>query len=208
MQQKYKVYFANRPVIFSQSNNAIAAAQKHCARFLSKGKLDTLAIESAIANGAREIHLECPDPMASWKSFAEQFEFVQAAGGLVVNSEGEILFIFRNGKWDLPKGKVENGESLEQAAVREVEEECGIGLLQIASHLLTTWHTYIQQGEHMLKATDWYVMHHRGQESAVPQLEEGITETRWLSLQEMHIVKANTYPSVLDVVEAYMQQLS
>lgn len=199
------MYFSNRPVIFSQSNNAIASAEKHCARFLSKGKLDTLAIESAIANGAREIHLECPDLDASWKSFSDQFEFVQAAGGVVLNAEGCILFIFRNGKWDLPKGKVEAGESLEEGAVREVEEECGVNFLRVKSHLLTTWHTYIQQGEHMLKATDWFVMMHEGTGDPVPQIEEGITEIKWLALNELEIVKSNTYPSVLDVVEAYFQ---
>lgn len=161
-----------------------------------------MAIESAIASGAREIHLQCPDVEASWQSFCEQFEFVQAAGGLVTREDGKMMFIFRNGKWDLPKGKVELGESLEEGALREVEEECGISQLTLGELLITTWHTYIQKGEQMLKATAWYKMLYHGNTTPKPQLEEGITEVRWLSKEETDIVKANTYPSVLDVLAA------
>lgn len=170
--------------------------------FVSKLKHDTMLIENAIARGAREIHVLCDDVEKSWQSFAEQFIFVQAAGGLVKNTKGELLFIYRLEKWDLPKGKVEKGEKLDEAAIREVEEECSITGLELHDLLLTTWHTYIQNGEPMLKATAWYRMNYNGQETPRPQTIEGITETRWINPSDLSIVLENTYASVVDVVES------
>lgn len=168
--------------------------------------MDTVHIESAISNGARRIVLQCADPEKSWKAFASQFEFVQAAGGFVINLKGQALFIFRLEKWDLPKGKVESGENLEEAAIREVEEECSIGNLILEGPLCTTWHTYMQKGEPMLKATAWYVMKYEGDEIPSPQIIEGITEVKWMDLQNLSKVYQNTYPSVLDVIEAYRER--
>lgn len=208
MVQKYKVYFANRPVIFTQEADAASseADARMCAKFKSSGKLDVVAIETAIASGSREIQIACSDVEKSWQSFFDQFEFVQAAGGVVRRDDGKILFIFRNGKWDLPKGKVEEGESIDEGALREVEEECSIQQLELVAPLCTTWHTYIQKGDHMLKATAWYMMNYHGTKDPKPQVEEGITETRWLAIDQLDLVRANTYPSVIDVIDALLQR--
>lgn len=167
--------------------------------------MDTLLIESAIAQGAKAIYIQCEDAESSWVAFSKQFEFVQAAGGLVVNAKHEILFIFRLEKWDLPKGKVETGESIPEGALREVEEECSIAPLQPLRKLCTTWHTYIQKGDPMLKATDWFLMSYAGNKTPEPQLLEGITETRWIKPSELNLVRNNTYPSILDVLENYLK---
>ena len=106
----------------------------------------------------------------NWKDFCSKFIMIEAAGGLVFNKDGHILMIFRNGKWDLPKGKLEIGESVEECAKREVEEECGIYGLDIIEKLLDTYHTYKLKGNKILKKTYWYKMntvpqatsHHRG----------------------------------------------
>lgn len=172
--------------------------------FHSRGTHDTGLIESAIARGARAVVVLCEDVEASWDAFCDQFEFVQAAGGLIVNHEGKILFIFRHDRWDLPKGKVEDDEDLEQGALREVEEECSLHGSAIISPLSPTWHTYIQQGTPVLKCTAWYIMHYAGSETPFPQAIEGITETRWLGTGELEVVRKNTYPSVIDVVENYL----
>jgi 8-oxo-dGTP pyrophosphatase MutT (NUDIX family) len=206
MAQKYKVYFANRPVLFTTADKPAPALEKGTSVVVSQGKMDTVHIESAINNGAKKIRLVCQDPDKSWKAFTSQFEFVQAAGGFVINKAGEALFIFRLEKWDLPKGKVEKGENLEQAAIREVEEECSIGNLILENPLCTTWHTYMQNGEPMLKATAWYVMKYEGDEVPSPQTKEGITDVRWLSLADLKIVFRNTYPSVIDVIEEYQKR--
>lgn len=190
-------------MIFTTEATAVGQAQRGVAIIHSQGKMDTMHIEAAIKDGAREVFVICKDLEKAWNAFAEQFEFVQAAGGLVLNNEEKILFIYRLEKWDLPKGKVEENEEIQEGALREVEEECSIDELKLIQPLCTTWHTYIQKGEPMLKATAWYLMRYTGNKKPKPQIKEGITETGWLAMDELDRVWANTYPSVADVVQAF-----
>lgn len=203
MSQKYKVYFSNRLVTFSQDPNDLVSSERGVEIIRSCGKMDIVLIESAIARGGRHIIVFCEEIELSWKAFCDQFEFVQAAGGVVENSAGKVLFIYRLEKWDLPKGKVEDGENLEEGALREVNEECGLSHLQLKSKLCTTWHTYMQQGVPILKATEWFVMLYTGVSEGKPQKEEGITDLQWVLPTEWAMVKKNTYPSVLDVLAEY-----
>jgi len=202
MPQKYKVYFANRPVVFLKAEDSEQLYPNY-ELITSQGKTDTMLIERAIERGARGIVLSCSDVEWSWKQFATQFLSIRAAGGVVYNQRDEVLFIHRLDKWDLPKGKVESGESLELAAVREVEEECSIHQLKLQKHLITTYHTYPLKGEQVLKSTDWFVMKHEGNEQPEPQAIEGITEARWIAPNDWQIVESNTFPSVLDVLRAF-----
>ena len=202
MPQKYKVYFANRPVVFLNDSEEVPHGYGQEV-IVSQGKADTMLIESAINRGAKEIFLMCHDMEWSWRQFASQFALIRAAGGVVSNDRNEVLFIYRLEKWDLPKGKVEKGEELEPAAVREVEEECSIDKLTIERHLVTTFHTYTLKGEQILKSTDWFVMNHEGHDEPKPQLIEGISEAKWISPDKWDFVLANTYPSVLDVLRAF-----
>jgi len=125
---------------------------------------------------------------------------IRAAGGLVRNSEGQYLFIYRLGKWDLPKGKVETGENTRQAALREVEEECGIRSDFLGAKIGTTYHTYRLHGKFILKQTDWYDMAVSGTPKPVPQTAEGITEAKWFEPAELDSVRENTYPLILDLL--------
>lgn len=129
----------------------------------------------------------------------ENFKFIEAAGGLVVNEFGQILLIERNGVWDLPKGKVELGESVEQAALREVEEECGVKNLSIENKITDTYHTYALGSETVIKKTHWYLMRYSGSDKLTPQLEEGITQVLWVNLADIRIYLQNTFPSIADV---------
>jgi len=202
MPQKYKVYFANKPVVFIEDSDASTFLPGHEV-IVSQGKADTMLIESAISRGAKAICMKCRDVDWSWKQFASQFLTIRAAGGLVSNDRSEVLFIYRLEKWDLPKGKVEAGEELDVAAVREVEEECSIDKLELQRHLITTYHTYTLKGEQVLKSTDWYVMKHDGHDIPKPQAIEGITEARWIAPAEWKMVESNTFPSVIDVLRAF-----
>lgn len=204
MAQKYKVYFANRPVFFTQKEDSQPAVPPGVERIVSQLRYDTMLIEDAIGRGAKEIQLLCDDVEKSWSEFKKQFSFIQAAGGVVQNPIGEVLFIYRHERWDLPKGKVEEGEQLEEAALREVEEECSVSHIELGDFLLTTWHTYIQNGEPMLKATTWYRMKFTGDETPSPQAIEGITETRWISSDALEEPFSNTYASVVDVMNAFL----
>ncbi|MBF8455705.1 NUDIX domain-containing protein [Kaistella sp. G5-32] len=115
-----------------------------------------------------------------WEDFTHMFKVIEAAGGLVKNKKDELLFIRRMGKWDLPKGKIEKDESLEQAALREVEEETGLKELILEEFLNNTFHIYTERnGEKILKTTYWFKMTYVGNETPVPQIEEGISEVTW-----------------------------
>lgn len=127
------------------------------------------------------------------------FVFIQAGGGLVRNPENAYLFIFRRGKWDLPKGKQETNETMEQTALREVEEECGVQGLVIEKELASTYHLYLERNKTILKRTWWYLMSAPIQQGK-PQQEEGITAVNWLMSDDLDKVVKNTYPSVLNVL--------
>lgn len=122
-----------------------------------------------------------------------------AAGGLVQNTKGEYLFIFRRGKWDLPKGKVDKNEKIEDAAIREVEEECGISGLEIIRPISKTYHTYTIKGEKILKETHWFFMKTNRTEKLIPQTEEDITEAVWADKKEVKTLLENTYDTIKDV---------
>jgi 8-oxo-dGTP pyrophosphatase MutT (NUDIX family) len=202
MAQKYKVYFANSPLVFTNDSEEPLASNGY-ELLVSQGKSDTMLVESAIAGGAKGVYLTCRDIEKSWKDFSSQFRLIRAAGGLVLNDQDEVLFIYRLEKWDLPKGKVEENEELEWAALREVEEECSIGNLELVRHLITTYHTYALKGEQVLKSTDWYIMKHTGHDIPQPQTIEGITDARWIAPSNWAMVESNTFPSVIDVLRAF-----
>jgi ADP-ribose pyrophosphatase YjhB (NUDIX family) len=138
-----------------------------------------------------------------WGAFQEQHTFVQAAGGCVTDEQGRLLAIHRLGLWDLPKGKVEKGEKLDEAAVREVQEECGLQEVKLIKHICDTWHTYERKGRQHLKRTDWYLMRGNSAEALVPQLDEDISEVRWMAVKEIPAMRAATYPSLRKVIDAW-----
>ena len=121
---------------------------------------------------------------------------VEAAGGKVQNNDGEILFIYRLGMWDLPKGKIEKGENTEEAALREVEEECGISKLHLLSKIKDTWHIYFHKEVFCLKKTYWFAMSYEGNEQLVPQEEEGIEEVIWIGKENLSNYLEKSYPSI------------
>jgi 8-oxo-dGTP pyrophosphatase MutT (NUDIX family) len=133
--------------------------------------------------------------------FKSCFQQVYAAGGLVRDNEGKYLIMKRRGKWDLPKGKVNRNETFEQAAIREVTEECGLHGLEIVNPMLSTYHSYFIDEQTILKRTSWFEMVYPGDEKPIPQLDEDITEIRWISREDLGTITGNTYLAVLDVLK-------
>lgn len=133
------------------------------------------------------------------ESFKKCFKLIEAAGGIVKNSKGEYLFIFRRGKWDLPKGKLDEGENFAQAAVREVEEETGLKNVSLIYPLMSTYHTYEMNGKPILKKTYWFDMEYYGTAVPIPETEEDIEEVRWFKPEELRIPFKNTFPLVIDL---------
>jgi 8-oxo-dGTP pyrophosphatase MutT (NUDIX family) len=142
-----------------------------------------------------------PDITSIFKKIISDLKIIYAAGGVVRNGEGDYLFIHRLGKWDLPKGKVDEGEKMREAAVREVEEECGIKVDYLGDKIQTTYHTYIMRGKFVLKQTKWYDMGVNKIPELTPQTEEDITEAVWLNKKDLKKVRENTYPLILDILE-------
>lgn len=140
------------------------------------------------------------------KQFFKKFELHIAAGGLVINEDNELLMIFRRGNWDLPKGHLDEGETIENCALREVREETGLQSVSILSPLSTSYHTYHQGSHHILKESYWYLMKNEGYEILVPQTEEDIEKIEWVKQSQVEAYLANAYPSIQDVVNQYLNR--
>ena len=130
------------------------------------------------------------------------YKYIEAAGGFIKNENDEYLFIFRRGKWDLPKGKLEKGETPEIAAIREVQEETGLQFVKGKALRCTTWHTYDTYGEPVLKQTFWFNMETSKNQPSKPQTEEDITELQWLPESDFSKVLENTFPSIAMVMKS------
>lgn len=135
-------------------------------------------------------------------SFFKKYHCITAAGGVIINDEGKILMIFRRGKWDLPKGKLEDNEPLELCAEREVKEETGLKEVILERFLLTTYHTYTEKGQPILKDTHWYLFRAHGEQDTKPQTEEDIMEIEWVAEDELNVYLAQSYKLIEDVIAA------
>ena len=135
----------------------------------------------------------------NWESFCANYVLIEAAGGLVYNDRNQLLMIFRNGKWDLPKGKLEVGENIEQCAIREVEEECGVSGLIITKQLQETYHTYEINGQKILKCTYWFEMNSSFKGNLVPQTKEGITAVVWVDEQDIAEKLENSFGNIIEL---------
>ena len=137
----------------------------------------------------------------NWEKFCLNYTLIKAAGGVVYNQKKELLMIFRNGKWDLPKGKLETGESIEECAIREVQEECGVNNLQITSKLSDTYHTYELNGKMVLKHTFWFRMKTNFEGELSPQTKEGITKVEWVNQDEIAERLKNAYANLVELFQ-------
>lgn len=137
------------------------------------------------------------------KSLASIFEIVPAAGGLVIFQD-KILMIFRRGKWDLPKGKIDEGEDEETASLREVKEECNI-VAEIKQKIATTWHHYWNNGKIVLKRTEWFLMSTQQPEAILPQIEEDIEIIAWKTPEEVVQALDDSFTSIKYVIQIFNQ---
>ncbi|WP_417601914.1 NUDIX hydrolase [Owenweeksia hongkongensis] len=195
----YKVFINDSSISFIEK--PISGEVSHLS-YESKDQL----VESikSLENSSEIKHLtfEVDSLLEVWNDFTEMYEIIEAAGGIVRNGAGEILMIYRLGKWDLPKGKLEEGESVEEGAVREVIEECGISNLRVIRELPITYHTYEIGGKKILKRTYWFEMHTKFIGDLVPQIEEHIEKAQWVNPDFLDEYMGNTYASIHWLVEA------
>ena len=199
-----KIYFNDKPLFLCDNVDETIEPYIHHDDAVFIDELNTHTIKSMIHEMQEpEVHAGVffnADLNELKKAFWKKFTIIKAAGGLVQNENNKLLMIFRRGKWDLPKGKLDDGETLEQCAVREVEEETGLTKIKLLTPLLTTFHTYHEGSKFILKESYWYNMKVDGKQLLQPQTEEGILETRWVSTKEAEKLFPECFPSVIDVI--------
>lgn len=202
-----KIYFDHKPLFLTDEIDDMIQPFVHHDDAVFIDELSTQSVNAMIHEMQQaKVHAGVfyhPDLEALWKAFYKKFTIVQAGGGLVTNEEEEVLLIFRRGKWDLPKGKLDKGESLAACALREVEEETGLQNLKKGSFLLITCHTYHEGARYILKESHWFSMKTKGAQHLVPQAAEGITEVRWVHPADLHTYYNKSFPSVVDVLQLW-----
>lgn len=203
----YKVFFNDRTVYFG--DDFTRAFTKHKGLFYKYNNIHELRELVEVFQALTQInnlYILHEDIVMLFEEFKACFTVIEAAGGLVFNEQGEFLTIFRNGVWDLPKGKLEEGEDFASAASREVEEETGLRGLQLVHPLMSTYHTYtLKKDTRILKKTRWFEMKFSGSGKPVLQSREGITDYRWVAPGKTGFIRENSYASILDVL--YMKDL-
>ena len=201
-----KIYFNDRPLFLCDEMTDEIRAYAHHDDAVLIDEYSPPAVNTMIHEMRREsVHAGIfvhTDLGILKKAFQKKFMLVRAGGGLVRDDADRYLFMQRRGKWDLPKGKLDPGETLEQCAVREVREETGLTKVRVDGPLLVTWHTYDESGHHILKETHWYRMTASPGQPIVPQQEEQITEVVWADRGRIGALLKNTFPSIIDVLRA------
>ncbi|WP_340202874.1 NUDIX hydrolase [Ascidiimonas sp. W6] len=193
----YKVFVNDHPIILT---NEITKENDHNL-FL----IDTVNITDVVKQlnhgKIKQAHFYHPDSDLLLEKLKKRLPLVIAAGGYVINDQKEVLFIFRNGKWDLPKGKLDKGETIPDAAIREVKEETGVKKLKIKSLYRKTYHLFKRNGVLKLKETYWYKMRTSYNGKLTPQLNEGIEKVVWKNAEEAKQALSNSYQNIVDLFD-------
>lgn len=188
----YKVFVNDKPLFLTNT----VEKETDFRMFL----LESVDIEQLIVNmfnnKVKKAFLYHPDEKETLKKLKEKIPVNKAGGGLVYNKKGEVLFILRNGKWDLPKGGIEKNESIEETAIREVEEETGAKDLEITNKLQKTYHIFKRNGTYRLKITHWFEMKTDYSGKLFGQLEEGIEKVAWLNPEQIKEALKNSYENI------------
>lgn len=198
----YKVFVNNKPIIFT----TLLKNEEVFPLYTFKNSNIQDVINKLQTDKLKGVYLFSLNLENDWKSFCLDFKVVVAGGGLVRNEKDELLFIFRGGRWDFPKGHLEKNENIEDTAIREVEEECGVSNLQIEKFLLKTYHLFSKNKSYNIKETHWYLMCTDYLGELTPQTEEGITEAVFKNTQETAIALQNTYANIQLVYDAFLSK--
>ncbi|EGV44665.1 NUDIX domain-containing protein [Bizionia argentinensis JUB59] len=188
----YKVFVNDKPIILTTEVEKEASFKNYLLKSVSIAKV----IKELNKKAVKEVHLIHAKEEKLLKKFLKKLPNVIAGGGKVFNDKGEILFIYRNDKWDLPKGKTEKKETIETTAIREVEEETGISGLKISKPLETTYHIFKRNGKYKIKITHWFEMTTSYSGPLEPQENEGITKVAWLNAVEAEKALQNSYANI------------
>lgn len=202
----YKIFINEKPFIIALPNEAAEIDAQFTQVPHHPSKVASYIKECELLN-SKGLVMVTDDLEFAFTDFYTHFVAIEAAGGIVFNPLQEVLLIKRLGKWDLPKGKMDSGETPEEAGLREVEEECGVNGLSIVQQLPTTYHCYKQHNHRFLKITYWYQMKIEQLQELIPQKEEHITEAIWQSWKSLDLEKIDSYLSIKELLLEVKQQL-
>jgi ADP-ribose pyrophosphatase YjhB (NUDIX family) len=201
-----KIYFNDKPLFLCDALDTIIQPFLHHDDTLFIDELNSHTIKAMIHEMQRpNVHAGVffnKNLNELKKIFFKKLILVPAAGGLVMNEKKEALLIYRKGKWDLPKGKLNKGEKPDACALREVQEETGLKNIKLGKLLTLTYHTYQEGTRYMLKESHWFLMKAKSNQPLVPQTEEDIIEIRWAKKEELPVYLLNSFSSVADVFKA------
>ncbi|RAR70616.1 NUDIX hydrolase [Flavobacterium aciduliphilum] len=188
----YKVFVNDKPLFLT---NEVSKETDFQIFLLESVDIEQLIVKM-FTNKIKKAYLYYPDEKEILKKIKEKIPVNKAGGGLVYNKKGEVLFILRNGKWDLPKGGIEKDETIEETAIREVEEETGVNQLKITKKLQKTYHVFKRNGKYKLKVTHWYEMTTSFEGIPKGQLEEGIEAVAWIHPDKIGEALKNSYENI------------
>jgi len=195
----YKVFVNDRPIIFTSS----LIFEEDFPLLNFKDISIPHVINKVKAGNLKGVYLFSEELEKDWELFCRTYNIKEAGGGLVLNDKKEILFIYRARKWDLPKGRKANNETIEETAIREVQEECGISQVTIDQFLLNTYHMFYDKGALRLKKIYWFLMKTSFTGELTPLLEEGIKHVVFKNQEEIEAALQNTYANVRTVYQTY-----
>lgn len=205
-----KIYFDDKPVYLCDEIDLQLNEILHHPDAVFIDELSNAAIKSLLHEIIKpEFHAGVvwdKDLAKLKKAFFKHFTAIEAAGGIVQNEKKQLLFIYRLGKWDLPKGKMEKGEKTDECALREVEEETGLTKLKLKNKIGETYHTYNAFGKHFIKTTYWYFITCSSKQVLTPQTEEDITKIKWISTKDIEEPMSNTYASIKDILTTFFDK--
>jgi ADP-ribose pyrophosphatase YjhB (NUDIX family) len=188
----YKVFVGDKPIILTSVVEKETNFKNYLLNTVNIGKV-IKELNKATVNEIRLIHKN-KDKLL--KKFLKKLPNVIAGGGKVFNDKNEVLFIYRNDKWDLPKGKAEGKESIEETAIREVTEETGVTGLEITKPIETTYHIFKRNGRYKIKVTYWFEMKTAYNGKLIAQEKEGITKVKWLNEKQVDEALTNSYSNI------------
>lgn len=201
----YKVFLKDRIVFFLESTQDVSGDTGKGIRVCTSPDQVEYALDEFIASsGIQRLYFVREDIGVLKKRFLELCSPITAAGGIIFNEKEEILFIKRNGLWDLPKGKIDKGESPEECAYREVKEETGVKNLNIIRSGEITYHIYLLNGELILKDTHWFLMKAPSDQHFLPQHKENITQVKWMHREAFKKVQEETFPLIWDLINNFI----
>ena len=196
----YKVFFNQKPIFLT--TELVPQTHRTPVLFIKFSSPENI-VKALKSKKTECLYLYHQKEDKLWMHFLRHFPIVEAAGGLVRHQDGRFLFIYRNDKWDLPKGRIEKNEPIRIAAVREVEEETGVDGLEIVKPLIETFHVFNRNGKYKLKKTFWFEMKTTSTVTLTPQLNEGIEQAIWVFEKEIPHKFENAYENIKQVYESF-----